>query len=89
VDSQYRFYYLKTYTCIYYTFTHSFFNIFIFNPFFSCPVIISLPVHPLTVPHPIPPPLSSRGYNPHSPPHKASLLLGAPSLLRVSCIFSY
>jgi hypothetical protein len=50
----------------------------------------SLPIHPLTAPHPTTPPHlipSPRGC-PHLPPHLISKLPGASSLLRVRCIIS-
>ena len=61
-----------------------------FNLLYS-PVIILLPVHPLTVSHPIPPsPISKRMSLPPQPPsHQTSPLPGASGLSQVRCIFSH
>jgi hypothetical protein len=71
-------------TDIYRTFVFYYFLIFSYSPDF-----IPHSVYPPTVPHRTPSPLSPRGYLHFPPSHQTSPLPGAPSLLRVRCIFSY
>ena len=69
-----------------------FFVLVVFNFFFYTPDFIHLLVHPLTVPHSIPPPhlcdSTRMSTLPHSPSHHTSKLPGASNLLRVRCMFS-
>lgn len=54
--------------------------------FFNSSIVITLLVHPLTVPYPIPPTCLQEDVA--TPPHQTSPLPRASSLLRVGCIFS-